>query len=75
MISDPKLGIQEIVFAASTVIALVGQWFLLNERVDLLEHKLIYYKEEILDNSAYRDDNMVLDAEQEVRIQHLEDQE
>lgn len=68
-----NVSIQDIVFAASTLIALIGQWFLLNERVDILETKLVYYKEEILENSEYRETNSITDAEQEVRIEHLEE--
>ena len=68
-----SLSIQEIVFIGSTVLALVGQWFILDERVDILERKVEYHKTEILQNSEYRETNSITDAEQEVRIEHLEE--
>lgn len=72
MPSKNKLPLQEIGFAVSTIVALMGQWFLLNERVDILERKLEYHKEEILNNSEYRENNSIIDAQQEIRIEHLE---
>ena len=68
-----NLSIQEIVFVGSTLIALLGQWFILDERVDILERKVEYHKTEILQNSEYRETNAITDAEQEVRIEHLEE--
>ena len=72
--SDPKkIGIAEIGFVGTTLVALIGQWTFLDERVDILEQKLEYHKTEILENSQYRDQNQVLDAEQELRIKYLEE--
>ena len=72
MPSKNKIPLQEIVLVASTIVALLGQWFILDERVDILEQKLEYYKGEILDNSEYRENNSIIDAQQNIRIDHLE---
>lgn len=72
MPSKKKIPLQEIAFVVSTIVALLGQWFILDERVDILERKLEYYKDEILDNSEYRENNSIIDAQQEIRIEHLE---
>ena len=67
------LGIAEIVLIGSVVLSSVAQWFILNERVDILEQRLTYYKTVILENAAYRDEGMVVNAEQTIRLKHIED--